>query len=53
VPDTAIAGAVFVALLTTVIVELNVPVLFGANTMLNVADCPPANVTPLMPPVTL
>jgi hypothetical protein len=53
VPATAIAGAALVALLTTVTVELNVPVLFGAKTMCMIADCPAANVAPLMPLVTL
>lgn len=53
VPDTAIAGAVLVALLTTVTVALSVPVVFGANTMLMMALCPGASVAPLMPLVTL
>jgi hypothetical protein len=52
-PVTDTAGAVFVALLTTVIVELNVPALFGANTIFMMALCPAANVAPLMPLVTL
>jgi len=52
-PLTATAGAVFVALLTTVTVPLNVPVLFGANTMCIVAVWPAASVAPLMPLVTL
>jgi len=52
-PLTATAGAVLVALLTTVTVPLNVPVLFGAKTMCIVADCPAASVAPLMPLVTL
>lgn len=42
-----------VALLTTVTVELKVPVLFGAKTMFMIADCPAASVAPLMPLVTL
>jgi hypothetical protein len=53
VPDTAIAGAALVALLTTVTVPLSVPVVFGANTMLMIALCPGLRVAPLMPLVTL
>jgi len=53
VPDTAIAGAALVALLTTVTVPFSVPVVFGANTMFMIALCPGASVAPLMPPVTL
>lgn len=53
VPETAIPGAVLVALLTTVTLPVSVPVVFGANTMFIVADCPAASVTPLMPLVTL
>jgi len=53
VPDTAMAGAVLVALLTTVTVPLSVPVVFGANTMFMIAFCPGARVAPLMPLVTL
>ena len=53
VPETAMAGAVFVALLTTVTFPLCVPVVFGAKTMFIVADCPAASVAPLMPLVTV
>ena len=53
VPDTAMAGAPLVALLTTVTVPLRVPVVFGANTRFMIALCPGANVAPLMPLVTL
>jgi len=53
VPVTAITGAVFAALLTTVTVPLNVPMVFGANAMFMIADCPAATVAPLIPPVTL
>jgi len=53
VPDTAIAGAALVALLTTVTVPFSVPVVFGANTMFMIVLCPGASVAPLMPPVTL
>lgn len=52
-PETAIVGAVLAAVLTTVTVELKVPVLFGAKTMFRIAVCPAAKVAPLMPPVTL
>lgn len=53
VPDTAIAGAVLVALLTTVTVPFIVPVVFGANTMFMTVLCPGTRVAPLMPLVTL
>ena len=53
VPFTATAGAVVVALLMTVTVPVNVPMLFGANTIFMVAVCPAASVAPLMPLVTL
>jgi hypothetical protein len=53
VPVTDTAGAVFVALLTTVTVELKVPVLFGAKTICMVVLCPAAKVAPLTPLVTL
>src|SRR5262245_12717922 len=52
-PETAIAGAAFVALLTTVTVELKDPVAFGANTMCMVVLCPAAKLAPLTPLVTL
>jgi len=53
VPDNVMAGAVLVALLTTVTVPLSVPVVFGANTMFMIALCPGARVAPLMPLATL
>ena len=53
VPVTAITGAALAALLTTVTVPLNAPVVLGANAMFIIADCPAASVAPVIPPVTL